>query len=116
MTRANALYLGHMLKAVNRVLEVTAESSKEQFLSDWKLQDVLIRELEVLGEAAGRLTRDLTSRHEEVPWREITGLRHKLIHDYFAVALDVVWDTATIDVPHVRPLLVALLETEAERE
>ncbi len=90
-------------------MEVTAKTSKDEFLGDWMIQDVLIRELEVLGEAAGRVTRGVTSKHTEVPWREITGLRHKLIHHYFVVALDVVWDTATVDVPEVRPLLKALL-------
>lgn len=110
MMRRNELYLRHMLEALDRVMEVTAKTSKDQFLGDWIVQDALIRELEVMGEAAGRVTRELTSRHPDIPWREITGLRHKLIHDYFVVALDVVWDTATIDVPGVRPRLIELLE------
>ena len=105
-----------MLEAVERVIEVTAKTTKAQFELDWMIQDVLIRELEVLGEAAGRVTRGLTTKHTEIPWREITGLRHKLIHDYFVVALDVVWDTATVDVPEVHPLLVALLEHVPDQE
>lgn len=62
------------------------------------------------------MTRELTASHTQIPWREITGLRHKLIHDYFVVALDVVWDTATVDVPEVHPLLKALLEQVADQE
>ncbi len=116
MTPPDALFVRHMLEAVERVMEVTAKTTKEQFERDWMIQDALIRELEVLGEAAGRLTRELTASHTEIPWREITALRHKLIHDYFVVALDVVWDTATIDVPDLHPLLVALLEQVANQE
>ena len=116
MTPPDALFVRHMLDAVNRVMEVTAKTTKDQFERDWMIQDALIRELEVLGEAAGRVTHDLTVRHAEIPWREITGLRHKLIHDYFVVALDVVWDTANVDVPEVRPLLMALLEQVPDQE
>ena len=116
MTPPDALFLRHMLEAVERVMEVTVKTTKDQFEREWMIQDVLIRELEVLGEAAGRVTRELTASHTQIPWREITGLRHKLIHDYFVVALDVVWDTATVDVPDLHPLLIALLEQETDQE
>ena len=62
------------------------------------------------------MAHEVTSQHTEIPWREITGLRHKLIHDYFVVALDVVWDTATVDVPEIRPLLLALQKEIPEVE
>jgi uncharacterized protein with HEPN domain len=116
MTPPDALFIRHMLEAVERVMEVTHKTTKDQFEREWVIQDALIRELEVLGEAAGRVSRELTSSHTEIPWREITGLRHKLIHDYFVVALDVVWDTATVDVPEVHLLLVALLEQVTHQE
>jgi len=98
-----------MLAAIDRVLEVADRVSREEFDGDWVIQDAVIRELQVLGEAAGRLSRDFTASHPEVPWRKITGLRHKIVHDYFAIDLKVVWDTATIDAPAVRPVIEALL-------
>ena len=52
--------------------------------------------------------------HPEIPWTEITGLRHKLVHDYFVVDLDVVWQTATVDVPAVRPQIAKLVVEIAE--
>lgn len=64
----------------------------------------------MLGEADGRITRDLATRNPEIPWKEITGLRHKLVHDYFVVDLLVVWQTATIDVPAVRPIVYRLFD------
>ncbi|MDT8369695.1 MAG: HepT-like ribonuclease domain-containing protein, partial [Longimicrobiales bacterium] len=70
----------------------------------------VVRQLEILGEAAGRVSRELTSASPEIPWSDITGMRHRLIHDYFEVDVDLVWKTATEHVAEVRPKLVALLK------
>lgn len=65
----------------------------------------------VLGEAAGRVSQEFVAAHPEIPWREITGIRHKLIHDYFVVDLEIVWRTATVNIPEVRPMLRAAAKT-----
>ena len=109
MTQPDALYLRHMLDAIDRVIEATQRVTREDFNGEWMIQDAIVHELQILGEAAGRVSRELTDRHPEVPWRQVTGLRHKIVHDYFAVDLDVVWDTATLDVPAIRPVVETLL-------
>lgn len=73
------------------------------------IQNAIVHELQILGEAAGRVSGELTDQHPELPWRQVTGIRHKIVHNYFAVDLDVVWDTAVLDVPAVRPIVEALL-------
>lgn len=78
---------------------------RASFDDDWVLQNAVIRELEVLGEAAGRVSPSFVAKHSEIPWREITGIRHKLIHGYVEVDLDIVWRTATENVPHIEPLV-----------
>ena len=78
MSRDRA-FLGHMLQALERVSTLAAEISEDDLASDWKKQNALIRELEVLGEAAGRVSTDFVAAHPEIPWKEITGLRHKLM-------------------------------------
>ena len=100
-----------MLQALERVSTLAAAISEDDLVSDWKKQDALIRELEVLGEAAGRVSADFVAAHPEIPWKEITGLRHKLVHDYFEVDLQIVWNTATINVPAVLPLVSAAFES-----
>ena len=81
MSRDRA-FLGHMLQALERVSTLAAAISEDDLASDWKKQNALIRELEVLGEAAGRVSLNFVAVHPEIPWKEITGLRHKLIHEF----------------------------------
>lgn len=92
-----------MIAAMERILELTRRTDRATFDSDWVFQNALVRELEVLGEAAGRVSPQFVTVHPEIPWREMTGLRHKLIHDYFAVDPAIVWSTATLDIPQVLP-------------
>jgi uncharacterized protein with HEPN domain len=106
----DALFLRHMLDAIDRVVEAIERVKVEEFNRDWMIQDAIIHELQILGEAAGRVSRDFTDRHPEVPWQKVTGLRHKIVHDYFALDLKIVWDTARLDVPAVRPIIQTLLE------
>lgn len=105
MAPPDALFLGHMLAAINRIAELVERTGHEEFLRDWVIQDALMRQLEILGEAAGRVSSDLVRARPDIPWSEITGLRHKLIHDYFEVDLDIVWRTVTINVPAVAPFI-----------
>lgn len=111
MPQPDAAFLGHMLSAMGRLSELLAKTDRTKFNGDWVTQDAVIRELEVLGEAAGRVSPAFVAAHPEIPWREITGIRHKLIHDYFVVDLGIVWRTATVNVPEVEPQIRAAAAT-----
>ena len=111
MPPPDAAFLGHMLNAIDRLADLVARTDRGVFDQDWVVQDAVIRELEVLGEAAGRISPAFVQAHPEIPWRAITGIRHKLIHDYFVVDLGIVWQTATVNVPAVAPLLRAATAT-----
>jgi uncharacterized protein with HEPN domain len=108
MPQPDRVFIGHMLAAAARITELTSKIDRETFDADWVIQDAVIRELEVFGEAAGRVSKTVADNYPEIPWREITGMRHKLIHDYFVVDLGIVWTTATTNVPAVVPLLHTL--------
>ena len=110
MPQPDYLFLEHMLLALSRIEELLTRTDREEFDRDWVVQDALIRELEIIGEAAGRVSPELNRSHPEVPWKEIMGLRHKLIHDYFTVDLGIVWTTATKDAAEVRPHIEKALE------
>ena len=69
--------------------------------------------MEILGEAAGKLSSEFVSANPEVPWKEMTGLCHKLVHDYFEVDLDIVWRTATVNVPEIAAFVITPLGGES---
>jgi len=101
--RADRDLLSDILEALRRARRYTEGQSYEQFLADTKTQDAVIRTLEILGEATKRLSPSLREIHPEIPWKSMAGVRDKLIHDYFGVNVDIVWEI-------VRDQLPALVE------
>lgn len=71
----------------------------EGFREDEKTIDAVVRNLGVLGEAANRLPREYSEKHPEVPWRQITGLRHRIVHDYFGIDLELIWQVVREHLP-----------------
>jgi len=106
-------YLEDIRDAIDVVAEFIAGMTYEQFEEDAKTAFAVIRALEVLGEAAKNIPDSVRQQYTAVPWREMAGMRDKLIHHYFGVNLEVVWKTATEDLPDLAPLIHQIL-SEAE--
>ena len=88
-----------MREAIVRIQSYTSGITYGQFLADSKTQDAVIRNIEILGEAAKHLPATLTNAHADVEWKAIAGMRDKLVHDYFGVNLDILWDVLTTKLP-----------------
>lgn len=92
-------YLADMREAIVRIQGYTSAITYGQFLADSKTQDAVIRNIEILGEAAKHLPTTLTSTHQDIAWKSIAGMRDKLVHDYFGVNVDILWDVLTTKLP-----------------
>ncbi len=97
--RSDALLLNDIYVAVQRILAATASMDQAAFESNVIVQDAVIRNFEVIGEAAKNLSNDLRSKHPEVDWRGMNGFRNFLVHVYFGVDLNVLWNIIRNDIP-----------------
>ena len=94
-----------MKEAADRIISYTMNMEYENFLKDSKTQDAVIRNIEILGEAAKLLSDDTKEKNLNIPWRDISGTRDKLIHEYFGINIDIVWEIAKNEVPYLSTLL-----------
>lgn len=97
-------------EAIRRISSYTAGLTYEAFLLDTKTQDAIVRNL---GEAAKNISNQLRAAHPAIPWKSMAGVRDRLIHDYFGVNFDVVWEIVSNDLPKVADPLTRLLDKEA---
>ena len=108
--RPDADLVRDMLQAARRAQDYCADLQYDDFTQDHKTQDAVVRNLEILGEAAKSLSGDLRTRHDGLHWASVAGMRNRLIHDYFGVNLDVVWDVVENDLPSLVEGLNQILE------
>jgi uncharacterized protein with HEPN domain len=108
--KGDAFYLRHILDALQKIEMYTADG-REAFMAGSHWQDAAMRQLEIVGEAAKRLSPELRAKYPDVPRRRVAGLRDVLIHDYFGVDLTAVWQLIQTDVPELKTLVETILQT-----
>lgn len=107
--RPDRLLLQDMLEAIDEVITSTP-AHRDDYDADKFLRSHLVRNIQIIGEAAVRLSKEARDANPHVPWRLLIGMRHIIVHDYFEVDWDVVYLTATQDIPPLRTLIERLLD------
>lgn len=115
MTKDPRVYLAHILERADRIASYVRDG-EAVFTHDLKTQDAVIRNFEVIGEAAKRVPTEYRAAHPSVPWQLMAGFRDVLIHGYEGVDVGRVWVTATRDLPIVRAAILAILPPLAQLE
>ena len=100
--RSDIDLLDDILICMEKIQSYLSGLSYEQFSNDSKAQDAIIRNIEIIGEATKYLSDSIKSRYNHIPWKEIAGTRDRLIHGYFGVNIDIVWEIVTIDIPRLK--------------
>ncbi len=99
MVKDDLAYVEHILDCIRKIKEFSEGISFREFSSNELVQDAIIRNIEIIGEASKKISSDTKQIYFEVPWKEIAGMRDKLIHDYLGVDVEVVWRTIKEDIP-----------------
>jgi uncharacterized protein with HEPN domain len=110
MKRDETVYLRHILDAIARIQMYVQGIDEATFLDQPLIQDGVIRQIEIIGEATRRLPQDFRKAYEHIPWQDIAGMRDKLIHDYFGVDIETVWLTVQDDIPVLKVEVMRILE------
>ena len=107
MSRDYKIYLEDILTAIDKIQSYTQNISFEKFSEDEKTLDAVVRNLEILGEAIKNVPEEIRKKHPDIEWKKISGLRDILIHEYFGVDKDIIWDV----IQHKLPLLQKQIKT-----
>lgn len=103
-------YVQDVLDAMVEAEEFTSGMDFSDFKTDRKSINAVVRSLEIIGEATKKLPKSVTDEYPEIPWKRMAGMRDKLIHEYFGVDLDMVWEVVRSELPPLKPLMQRVLE------
>ncbi|MEW5830741.1 MAG: DUF86 domain-containing protein [Chloroflexota bacterium] len=101
--------LGDILDAIHRIEEYVQGVDKAAFFDHSMMQDAVLHQIEIIGEASNAISDEFQENHQELPWMQMRAIRNKIIHDYREVNLDVIWDTVTNDLPAIKSQVEELL-------
>jgi uncharacterized protein with HEPN domain len=109
-------YLLHVLDEADFLAEQVPRLTHEQFLQDETAKRAFVRSIEIIGEAVKKIPEEIRKKYQDIEWRAIAGMRDKVVHHYFGVDYDIVWDVAVNKVPKLRNQVEQILKQEGELE
>jgi uncharacterized protein with HEPN domain len=109
--RTYRLYLNDILEAIERIEKHAEGLTLEDFSKNTMILDAVVRNLEIIGEAAKQIPEEIKKKQDKIPWKEIAGMRDKLSHNYFGVDIEIVWKTVEKRLPELKQTIKDLLKT-----
>jgi uncharacterized protein with HEPN domain len=108
--RSYRLYVNDILESIKRIEDYTTDLSYDDFIKNDLVRDAVLRNLEVIGEAAKSIPDEVRKEYSDVPWKRIIGLRNIVIHEYFGVDFENIWKIITENIPETKPYIEQILE------
>ncbi len=109
--KEDSVYIKHILESINNIEMWTKDASFEDFSEDSDLlQSAVIRQLEIIGEATGKVSEELKDKYNEIPWKKVMGMRNRLIHEYMSIDLSLTWGVVQTEIPELKIQLEKLLK------
>ncbi|MBS3065535.1 DUF86 domain-containing protein [Candidatus Pacearchaeota archaeon] len=102
MEKEDIIFIEHILDSINAIENFSKDISKEELISNRLKQSAIVREIEIVGEAVKNISKKLKKKHTEVEWKDIVGTRDKMIHHYFSVDINVIWEIVKTDIPELK--------------
>lgn len=115
MKRDFRLFVKDIISAMDSIEKFVSDMTIDEIEQDDKTSSAVIRKFEIIGEATKQIPDALRSRHPEIPWRRMSGMRDRLVHAYFGIDYKLVWDAIKVEIPNLKPKLEKIL-TELEEE
>jgi len=100
--RSSRIFLEDIIQSADKIRRYTKGLEYDDFVRNEMVTDAVLRNIEIIGEAAGNIPDDIRSRYSHIPWRRIVGLRNIVIHAYFNVDLNIIWQIVTVNLPEIR--------------
>ncbi len=109
--KSDRVLASHMLSCIESVERYTAELTKEEFLSNFMVQDAVTRNIEMIGEACSKVSNETKDKFTEIPWRDIVAMRNILIHEYFRSDAETIWNVVQLDTPNLKNQIVEIFQS-----
>ena len=105
MKKDPIIFIEHIIDSIKNIEQFMKNVKKEDFFKNKEKQSAVVRQIEIIGDAVKNLPEDFRNKHKDVPWKDIAGMRDKLMHHYFGVNLEIVWKTTKEDIPYLKLII-----------